>query len=126
MARRGELHGRVRDQAFLAGIGIGGGLLTIAVSSLVLIPLIIGVITLVLAYRLVQLVPLNVRTWLRRSLYGLEQESYRFQPFANGQEEQESLMMVFSGIEFDMEALRFGETIGGALISVSSIQPGMR
>ncbi|MDR5894418.1 hypothetical protein QC820_16650, partial [Halomonas mongoliensis] len=29
-----------------------------------------------------------------------------FQPFANGLEEQDSLTMVFSGIEFDMEALR--------------------
>ncbi|MDR5894422.1 hypothetical protein QC820_16675, partial [Halomonas mongoliensis] len=37
---------------------------------------------------------------------GVQSERLRFQPFANGLEEQDSLTMVFSGIEFDMEALR--------------------
>ncbi|WP_445004882.1 hypothetical protein [Halomonas mongoliensis] len=71
-----------------------------------LIPLVIGVISLVLVYRLARLVPWHIETWLRRSLYGVQSERLRFQPFANGLEEQDSLMMVFSGIEFDMEALR--------------------
>ncbi|MFQ3790421.1 hypothetical protein [Halomonas sp. A29] len=103
MARRGELRSRVRTKAFLGGIAIAGGILAIAVGSLVLIPLIIGVILLIGAYWLVRLVPRNIELWLRRSLYGLEREQLPFQPFANGQEEQQSLMMVFSGIEFDME-----------------------
>ncbi|WP_445003728.1 hypothetical protein [Halomonas mongoliensis] len=106
MARRGELQERVRHKRYLAGVTIGGGILAIAASSLVLIPLVIGVISLVLVYRLARLVPWHIETWLRRSLYGVQSERLRFQPFANGLEEQDSLMMVFSGIEFDMEALR--------------------
>ncbi|MDR5894341.1 hypothetical protein QC820_16250 [Halomonas mongoliensis] len=66
----------------------------------------IGVISLVLVYRLARLVPWHIETWLRRTLYGVQSERLRFQPFANGLEEQDSLTMVFSGIEFDMEALR--------------------
>ncbi|WP_445006002.1 hypothetical protein [Halomonas mongoliensis] len=106
MARRGELRERVRHKQYLAGVTIGGGILAIAASSLVLIPLVIGVISLVLVYRLARLVPWHIETWLRRSLYGVQAERLRFQPFANGLEEQDSLTMVFSGIEFDMEALR--------------------
>ncbi|WP_445003722.1 T6SS effector BTH_I2691 family protein [Halomonas mongoliensis] len=106
MARRGELRSRVRDQAILGGIGVAGGVVAIIASSLVLVPLIIGVITLMVGYWLVRLVPRNIELWLRRSLYGVERERLPFQSFANAQEEQESLMMVFSGIEFDMEALR--------------------
>ncbi len=106
MARRGELRERVRHKRYLGGVTIGGGILAIAASSLVLIPLVIGVISLVLVYRLARLVPWHIETWLRRSLYGVQSERLRFQPFANGLEEQDSLTMVFSGIEFDMEALR--------------------
>ncbi|MDR5893991.1 hypothetical protein QC820_14345, partial [Halomonas mongoliensis] len=106
MARRGELRERVRHKRYLGGVTIGGGILTIAASSLVLVPLVIGVISLVLVYRLARLVPWHIETWLRRSLYGVQSERLRFQPFANGLEEQDSLTMVFSGIEFDMEALR--------------------
>jgi len=124
MARMGELRSRVRTQAFLGGLGIGGGLLALAASSLVLIPFIIGVMMLIGAYLLVKLVPNNIATWLRRSLYGKEQESFRFQPFQSMREEQESLKMVFSGIEFDMDAVRFGETFGGALVRTSFIEPG--
>ncbi|WP_444985491.1 hypothetical protein [Halomonas mongoliensis] len=106
MARRGELRERVRHKRYLGGVTIGGGILAIAASSLVLVPLVIGVISLVLVYRLARLVPWHIETWLRRSLYGVQSERLRFQPFANGLEEQDSLTMVFSGIEFDMEALR--------------------
>ncbi|MFQ3790416.1 T6SS effector BTH_I2691 family protein [Halomonas sp. A29] len=106
MARRGELSSRVRHQRYLGGIGILGGVIAVAASSLILVPLILGVMTLVIGYWLVRLVPRNIELWLRRSLYGMEPERLRFQPFANAQEEQQSLMMVFSGIEFDMEALR--------------------
>lgn len=106
MARRGELRERVRHKRYLGGVTIGGGILAIAASSLVLVPLVIGVISLVLVYRLARLVPWHIETWLRRSLYGVQAERLRFQPFANGLEEQDSLTMVFSGIEFDMEALR--------------------
>ncbi|WP_445003730.1 hypothetical protein [Halomonas mongoliensis] len=113
MARRGELRERVRHKQYLAGVTIGGGILAIAASSLVLIPLVIGVISLVLVYRLARLVPWHIETWLRRSLYGVQAERLRFQPFANGLEEQDSLTMVFSGIEFDMEALRATVSSGG-------------
>ena len=125
MARRGELGSRVRTKAFMGGLGIGGGLLALAASSLVLIPLLLGVMMLIGAYLLVKLVPNNIATWLRRSLHGKEQDSFRFQPFQSAEEEQESLKMVFSGIEFDMDAIRFGETIGGALMRTSLVEPGM-
>jgi hypothetical protein len=116
MARRGELRERVRHKRYLGGVTIGGGILAIAASSLVLVPLVIGVISLVLVYRLARLVPWHIETWLRRSLYGVQSERLRFQPFANGLEEQDSLTMVFSGIEFDMEALR-------ATVSSGDIEP---
>jgi F0F1-type ATP synthase membrane subunit c/vacuolar-type H+-ATPase subunit K len=116
MARRGELRSRVRTQAFLGGLGIGGGLLALAASSLVLIPFIIGVVMLIGAYLLVKLVPNNIATWLRRSLYGKEQGTFRFQPFQSMQEEQESLKMVFSGIEFDMDVVRAIDSWGGTLM----------
>jgi len=116
MARRGELRSRVRTQAFLGGLGIGGGLLALAASSLVLIPFIIGVVMLIGAYLLVRLVPNNIATWLRRSLYGKEQETFRFQPFQSMREEQESLKMVFSGIEFDIDVVRKIDSWGGTLM----------
>lgn len=116
MARRGELRSRVRTQAFMGGLAIGGGVLALAASSLVLIPFIIGVVMLIGAYLLVKLVPNNIATWLRRSLYGKEQETFRFQPFQSMQEEQESLKMVFSGIEFDMDVVRNVDSWGGTLM----------
>ena len=116
MARRGELRSRVRTQSFMAGIGIGGGLLALVASSLVLIPLLLGVIMLIGAYLLVKLVPNNIATWLRRSLHGKEQDSFRFLPFETTEEEQESLKMVFSGIEFDMDVVRANEPWGGELL----------
>jgi F0F1-type ATP synthase membrane subunit c/vacuolar-type H+-ATPase subunit K len=119
MARRGELRSRVRTQAFLGGLGIGGGLLALAASSLVLIPFIIGVVMLIGAYLLVKLVPNNIATWLRRSLYGKEQGTFRFQPFQSMQEEQESLKMVFSGIEFDMDVVRAIDSWGGTLMPLN-------
>ncbi|WP_181015341.1 hypothetical protein, partial [Alkalispirochaeta sphaeroplastigenens] len=74
MARRGELRERVRHKRYLGGVTIGGGILAIAASSLVLVPLVIGVISLVLVYRLARLVPWHIETWLRRSLYGVQSE----------------------------------------------------
>ncbi|MDR5894405.1 hypothetical protein QC820_16570, partial [Halomonas mongoliensis] len=121
MARRGELRERVRHKRYLGGVTIGGGILAIAASSLVLVPLVIGVISLVLVYRLARLVPWHIETWLRRSLYGVQSERLRFQPFANGLEEQDSLTMVFSGIEFDMEALR--ATVSSGEIGPATTRP---
>ncbi|WP_445619151.1 T6SS effector BTH_I2691 family protein [Kushneria sp. Sum13] len=102
MARRGELSSRVKTKTFLGSISIAGGVLAIACGSLVLIPAVIGLMTLVGAYMLVQLVPLNIRTWLRRSLYGIEQDGFRMPPFEDAVSEQESLKMVFSGITIDL------------------------
>ncbi|SHM96909.1 hypothetical protein SAMN05660971_04419 [Halomonas cupida] len=119
LSRRGAVSTQVQGKTLLGSVMVFGGVVALAASSLVVVPLVLGIITLIISYQLIQLVPLNIRTWLRRSLFGLEQERFRFIPFASAEEEQASLQMVFSGIVFDMDIVRFSETLPGALAATS-------
>ncbi|MCS4505894.1 hypothetical protein NYO91_17575, partial [Arhodomonas aquaeolei] len=125
LSRRGAVARQVYGHAFLGGIGLAGGLIALACSSAVLVPAVFTLITLVTVGLLRQLVPLNIRIWLRRSLYGVQQEDYRYEPFHSAGEEQEALAMVLRGIVFDMTVTDLQGSVGGTLMLADAYQSGV-
>ncbi|MFB4202167.1 T6SS effector BTH_I2691 family protein, partial [Arhodomonas sp. KWT2] len=125
LSRRGAVARQVYGHAFLGGIGLAGGLIALACSSAVLVPAVFTLITLVTVSLLRQLVPLNIRIWLRRSLYGVQQEDYRYEPFHSAEEEQEALAMVLRGIVFDMTVTDLQGSVGGTLMLADAYQSGV-
>lgn len=99
LQRKGAMKSQVIGTKVLGGVAIVGGLAALACGSLVLIPFAIAIISLIIVFKLIQLVDHNIRTWLRRSRFGFESDTVMGGKFKNSSDEINSLNMVFSGID---------------------------
>lgn len=99
MQRKGAMQSQVLGKSISGGLLIIGSVISLACGSLVLAPLAMAILTLIIAFGMIQLVDHNVRTWLRRSFFGAEQKNVMGGKFKTPEQEANSLNMVFQGID---------------------------
>ncbi|WP_145984469.1 T6SS effector BTH_I2691 family protein [Zymobacter palmae] len=100
--------GTTRDMHIEMAIGtlsLLGSIISLSAGSAVLAPVLLTLIILIigLSFLLTHLVPKNIENWLRRSLYGKDQETVKGKIFQSMEIEQSSLQMVLKGITVDVE-----------------------
>ncbi|WP_251975885.1 hypothetical protein [Salinicola avicenniae] len=101
--RKGELSQFTDNMYLLVGVNVAGAVVGLIFSSVV-IPLLISLFAIWIAGQIIHYVPLGIRVWVRRSIFGVpgRQEA----PFASLEEEQESLEMVIRGISVDIDVIQ--------------------
>lgn len=100
--------GTARDmyiEMTIGSLSLIGSVATLCAGSAVLTPVILTLLVIIigLSFLLTHLVPKNIENWLRRSLYGKDQETVKGKVFKDMLAEQSSLQMVLKGITVDVE-----------------------
>ena len=99
--------GTARDMYIETAIGtlsLAGSVATLVAGSAVLTPILLSLIIIIIGlnFLLTHLVPKNIENWLRRSLYGKDQETVKGKVFRDMETEQSALQMVLRGITVDI------------------------
>lgn len=94
----------MKIEMWMGGLSITGAILTLTIGAAVFLPvmLTLGIIFFGLCNSLIHLVPANIENWLRRSLYGTDQNFVMGKTFKDFEDEQSSLKMVLRGITIDV------------------------